>query len=184
MKAPDFSRVLETFVRIPGTASIPTDTTALSDLWQKYIALLGHTVEPLVKHLIGKDMVNWYSFLVHDKQSGGIPTADPDWFIHLRLEIGVKSTEQDLRRELPAQCEFTRMMSPPPRTALDNIPATSLVGGSIEEGWRILGEASEWSLRMLAAHDDTKRLPRDNVAQFLHYIGNQLLVGLVGVPTP
>ncbi len=65
------------------------------------------------------------------------------------------------------------MPNPP---SLDNVDIQSLANGQVEQGWKILGESSEWVLKMLDAHDPKKQVPPQNVAQFLHYLGNQLLV--------
>jgi hypothetical protein len=75
-------------------------------------------------------------------------------------------------------------MSFPNPPSLDKVDIRALSNGQVEEGWKILGESSEWVLRMLDAHDPGKPIPRPNVAQFLHYIGNQLLVEAVGIRMP
>ena len=43
---------------------------------------------------------------------------------------------------------------------------------------------SEWALDFACAHKDDQPLPLDNLAQFLHYLGNQLLIRATTIPMP
>jgi hypothetical protein len=59
-----------------------------------------------------------------------------------------------------------------------------LAGANVEQGWKILGESSDWVLQLLESHDPTKPIPLQNVSQFLHYLGNQLFVRVTQIPMP
>jgi hypothetical protein len=62
--------------------------------------------------------------------------------------------------------------------------ARTLRDGDLRHAWLLLGAASELALNLLDAHDPGAPVPPVNVAQILHYLGNQLMVGAVKIPAP
>jgi hypothetical protein len=177
---PHVQNIIETFIPI----EVSKDATSLQ-VWQNYLDMLRSTVAPLVRDLTRKGVINWYCFLVHDRESG-VPTGKEDdrAYVHLRMALTKPSNEAEFMKQLPSFCYFSRKMSMPNPPSLDNVDIQSLANGQVEEGWKILGESSEWVLKMLDAHDPKKQVPPQNVAQFLHYIGNQLLVRSVQISMP
>jgi hypothetical protein len=180
LQKPALSRGVETFIPIP----LPPDATPIA-IWESYLELLRSKVAPLLQGLIKKRQINWYSFLVHNRQSG-VPTKDSDngLYVHIRMVPSKGITLKRLRPQLPSVCLMTRRIRQPIPNALDNANVNALIGSTAAEGWRVLGESSEWVLRMLQAHRPNAPIPVNNVAQFLHYLGNQLFVRTVGIPMP
>lgn len=180
MKSPNLKRVIETFIRI----EISNRTTSIQ-VWQDYLNLLRSKVAPLVRHLLDAEIIDWYSFLVHNRDSG-VPTSEDDHgvYVHLRMGLTDTSSESELLDQLSSICQMTRKMTVPTPPSLDRVDIRTLKNDKAEQGWRVLGEASEWVLQMLNSHDPNKPVPPQNVAQFLHYIGNQLLVKAVQIPMP
>lgn len=180
MKSPNLGRVIETFIRI----ECREEAIAIQ-VWQDYLHLLRSKVAPLVGDLLNAGIIDWYSFLVHDRASG-VPTSesDLDYYVHLRMGLTETSNESGLTKQLPSWCLMTQKMRIPHPPSLDSVDVQSLNSGKVEQGWKTLGEASEWVLNMLECHDPNKPIPMLNVAQFLHYIGNQLFVKAVRIPMP
>lgn len=179
MKEPRLDRMVETFIPI----TVSADATPIRQ-WQDYLDLLRTKVCPLVRALQERRLVDWYSFLVHRKGTG-VPTKESDQglYIHLRLELPEGVNQNALLSELPAFCEKTQIPEPP-RPELDECDIRAFKDQKVEYGWRVLGEGSEWILRMLESHDPKVPIPPQNVSQFLHYIGNALLVNAVRIPMP
>lgn len=92
--------------------------------------------------------------------------------------------ELDLASQLPPFCKMTRKMPVAQRDRLDNNDVQAFKEQNVEWGWRVLGEGSEWVLRMLESHDPAVRIPPQNVEQLLHYVGNSLLISAVGIRMP
>lgn len=180
MKKPNLDKIIETFVPIPFNRS----ATAVQ-LWQDYLDLLRTQISPLVRRLQDLGMIEWYSFLVHGRQSG-VPTDESDQahYVHLRLEVADGVQESDIASQLPPFCRMTRKMPVAQRDGLDNSDVRAFKDQNVEWGWRVLGEGSEWVLRMLESHDPAMRIPPQNVAQLLHYLGNSLLIRMVDIPMP
>jgi hypothetical protein len=177
---PNVDRMVETFIPIQDSKDIGS-----LQVWQNYLDMLRSVIAPLVRDLSRKGMINWYCFLVHDRGSG-VPTSEEDDrpYVHLRVSLTRATSETEFISQLPSFCHFSRKMSMPNPPSLDKVDIQFLVKGQVEEGWKILGESSEWVLKMLDAHDPNKPVPLQNVAQFLHYIGNQLLVEAVQIRMP
>jgi hypothetical protein len=177
---PNVERMIETFIPIEVSKEAPS-----IEVWQNYLNMLRSVVAPLVRDLTQKGAINWYCFLVHGRESG-VPTSQEDdgAYVHLRMALATVSNEAEFIKQLPSFCRFSRKMSVPNPPSLDHVDIQSLAKGQVEQGWKVLGESSEWVLKMLAAHDPSKQIPRQNVAQFLHYIGNQLLVDFVQIRMP
>ena len=176
MNPPDLSRVLETFIPVP-------DARDPQSWWPEYLDLLRTDVAALIFDLKTKQMLGWYSFLLHGRGSG-VPTTPDDErvYVHLRLESLVPV--DDLIRVLPAYCTMTRHMKPPDPPSLDHIQIAALQDCRVEHGWGILGESSEWVLNMLTAHDPSQPVPPQNVVQLMHYLFNQLQAQMLGFREP
>ena len=180
MKKPNLDRIIETFIP---TAVNPSATGI--EVWQDYLDLLRKKISPLVQRLQDLGLMEWYSFLVHGQQSG-VPTDESDQglYVHLRLELAEGVQEADLVSQLPPFCKMTQKMLVPQRDRLDNNDVQAFKEQNVEWGWRVLGEGSEWVLRMLESHDPAVQIPPQNVAQLLHYLGNSLFIRAVRIPMP
>lgn len=180
MNTPNLHTIIEPFIRIDYSEKASADAN-----WQNYIDLLRSRVAPLIRVLTAAGSITWYSFLVHDRKSG-VPTKkrDKGFYVHLRMSLSASADEDSFIRDLPEYCLMTRKMQMPDTPSLDTVDISCLNGSNVEHGWRILGESSEWVLRLLDSHDQSKPVPQNNVAQFLHYLGNQLFVRVAQIPMP
>jgi hypothetical protein len=180
MNIPNLNSVIETFIKIPYSKNVPDEKN-----WQDYIKLLRSKVAPLVHSVMEKDTITWYAFLVHNRESG-VPTTkrDKGRYVHLRMALADGIIEKKFIRSLPAYCVMTRKMAVPDLQSLDTIDVSSLANANVQYGWRILGESSEWALKVLENHGPKKPIPIQNIAQFLHYLGNQLYVRVADIPMP
>jgi len=175
MNKPDLSRVAETFLRVTLDEPSPAD-------WRRYIQMLRTRVTPLVRQLQEQRFIGWFCFLLHGRQSG-VPVKDPQdrgAFIHLRVELVQGVTIEQLIQALVGDgpWELTRLsprLDVEPEPDKFGVQVSALRDGDIAHAWRTLGEASEWSLRMLEAHADGADVPPRNVKQFLHFLCNQVL---------
>jgi hypothetical protein len=176
MTTPNLSRVVETFVPC-------CDSREAVRLWEAYFCFLRRTVSPIVRQLQRDAMVGWFSFLVHDCASGvPCPPEDTRFFIHLRLELLGEGRIADL--DLPPTCLYTRIMPSVDERSLGSAHVSALVEPSVPNGWALLGLSSEWVLQLAERHKDNVSMPHQNVAQFLHYLGNQLLIRATTIPMP
>ena len=158
----DFDRIYETFIRLPLPFGL--------DEYDEYMETLRSRVSPLVFDLERKQIIRWYSFLVHSK-SNGVPTTDDNLFIHILLELTEKADFNELERILPSYCEMTRKAER--LQVINGVDSSLLRGSQIEEAWQVIGRASTWIIGLVNAHT---KLPIRQVAQFLHFIEEPLLI--------
>lgn len=170
MNLPDLDRMWETFILIPGDYEEGKKIIG----WQEYVHFLSEKIVPIVQELERYSLIDWYCFLVHDRSSG-VPLQEKGLYIHLRFVLVDPSDADNLPDLLPEYCLGTRKMTKP--CTLDSVEVDALK--SYEEGWRILGESSEWVLRMIEGHRMELVIPPVNIMQFRHYMDNQLLVPIL-----
>jgi hypothetical protein len=175
---PNLSRLAETYIRIAPQSSG-------SGLWAPYVDLLRLHVAPLVVDLRKAGLVGWFSFLVHDRTSG-VPTAagDDDAFVHLRFELVGSTTLDQLASSLPEICMFTRAHGPITPESILPADFHALRAPELPHAWALFGASSEWTLDFVTSHRDGQPIPLQNVAQFLHYLGNQLMIRATTIPMP
>ena len=176
MRTPELSRLVETFIRVGEQTDLSPD---------RYFHLLRTEVAPLVCTLRERKLVGWFSFLVHDCSSG-VPTTPDDRavYLHLRLELLPEVTFDTLRNVLPPICILTRTAAPVDERSLSPADHKALVAPEVATGWALFGASSEWALDFACAHRDDRSLPVQNLRQFLHYLGNQLLIRTTNIQMP
>ena len=125
-------------------------------------------MHPLITRLKKDGIINWYHFLIHDRSSG-VPTAgdDDNQYFHIRFTLKKDVDPKDI---LPKHCVMTDSVHP----NLKDIDRVFLKDEDIEEAWRIIGEGSEWIMRMLGIFKEDVEVPSNQVEQFLHYYSNAL----------
>ena len=179
MLLPDTTRTYETFLRIAGPDARP------EELWPGYVQLLRTTVTPLIRELQTAGVIGWFGFLVHNRESG-VPT-DADHrssYVHLRMSLAAGAVEADLLSRLPGSYLMTRKMVFPDPPTLDGVELPTLLDGDVRQGWKLLGESSEWVLSLLEAHEPEREIPFRNVHQFVHYVDNQLMLSMTPLRRP
>jgi hypothetical protein len=163
MNRPDLNRMWETFIRIP-RADVASGI---------HVETIRKRLAPMIDSLLNNRMIDWYCFLIHDKTSG-VPTNpnDEDAYFHVRLGLQTGSTPDMLLTSLPDYCTMTR---PIEATWVENIlgiDKTLLKNEDIGEAWKVIGEQSEWLLKMLNSHKEETNIFPTQMAQFLHYFSN------------
>ena len=176
MRTPQLSRLVETFIQVGEQTDLSPD---------RHFHLLRTEVASLVSALRERELVGWFSFLVHDRNSG-VPTTPDDHavYLHLRLELLPGATLDALRDALSPACILTRMAPPVDERSLFPADHEALVAPEVSTGWALLGASAEWALDFACAHRDDRPLPLQNLSQFLDYLGNQLLVRTTNIPMP
>ena len=159
MEAPRMDRVYMTYLEVPPRIR-----------GEDYVQFLRENVPPLVGRLRAEGLIGWYSFLLHNEKHVNAPK--PGLYIDLKVELALGRSECELRTAMPAK--WACLQHPPEGPVDNNIARDLLRNDSDAEGWRVLGEASEWILRMFDAHKPEVRVPSRHISQFLHYFANAL----------
>ncbi len=175
MEKPDLDMMWETYIRI-GLPNVATIRRA------EFFDLIRFRVSDAIDRLKNSSMIDWYCFLMHTRKSG-VPTTEDDnnLYFHIRFTTKKKTELKDILDLLPNYCVLTR------KTKRENVSKISM-GQSrfideslfrsegIEVAWRILGEQSEWGLKMLCAYKPNVKIPYNHIMQFFHYYFNMLFL--------
>lgn len=171
LEKPDLDRMWETFIRIP----VENNLFRHSELF----SIARTKVQPVIFLLIENKIINWYSFLIHDRHSG-VPTNEEDNspYFHVRVSLREDVDPKIFLTLLPNYCILTRRIEQGQKS-ISGINSSILVNEDISEAWRIIGEQSELYLRLLAIHKNDMTIPPQQIAQFLHFLANmtQIRVG-------
>jgi hypothetical protein len=134
----------------------------------EHIEKMRTMIYPLLTRLMEDGVINWYGFLIHDKDSG-VPTTpdDPNPYLHIRVSLTKDIGLSGLKQLLPAHCVLTRKDLNVRKIA--EIDTSLLINNDIAEAWRVFGEQSEWLLSMINAHKADAHIFPGQVDQFLHY---------------
>jgi hypothetical protein len=115
MNRPNLHNIIETFIPIEiGPNDIGT--------WNSYINILRQKVSPLIEILKKKNLISWYSFLVHGNKHISEDYRGPsECYVHLRLEIQEGVREEQLIENIPEYYIETRRMQVSDPPTLDNV---------------------------------------------------------------
>ena len=158
METPDPSRAVETSVQVRSLD------------FGEYLGQLQTDVLPHIRKLQADGHLRWYSFLLHPaSQLAGRDPDDKKPVIHLRLEPAVGLDVADFIALLPPCFE-----KPVPRALAEvaGVDASILCDGDWAHAWHMVGESSEWVLKLLEDHQATPT-PQQAI-QFLHHVTNAL----------
>ena len=154
----------ELFIRIPAK----TDLGLLYDM-------IRFQVFPIVSKLMSEGTIEWYSFLVHNRESG-VPTTkeDDNAYFHVRVSFrdGYVVSKEEFNKLLPDYCQKHLTRQCPGVESISGIEKSALRNGDIAEAWRIIGEQSEWVMSVLEIHREGVQVSTKQIAQFLHYYSN------------
>ena len=159
----NLDRIYETFMKIP-------DDTFSSG---KFINFLRSYVPPLITTLKDSGFIDWYFFLIHDRQSG-VPAAEDDnsAYVHFRLELRDGIDAEEFIKALPRGCVMTRKADREKLNQIAGIDYSMLKDSNIEEAWLLMGDISAWIVNMFDAH--TEDINHQQIEQFLHFFANAL----------
>jgi len=165
MQKPDLNRMWETFIKFSWN-DVPLG---------RHFDIIRKKVYPLISRLKDEGIINWYCFLIHDRNSG-VPTSEDDInpYFHIRFAVKKEINPKDV---LPSYCVLTRKIEREWVAQIsigrNEVMNTSLFDPEeIEEAWRIIGEQSEWLFSMLNIFKKDQNIPLRYVGQFLHYYAN------------
>ena len=132
MRTPDLSRLVETFVLV-GTEPSP----------DRHFRMLRTIVAPVLRDLRDGNLIGWFSFLVHDHNSG-VPTTPNDTaaYLHLRFERMPGIDFDTLLAALPEFCVFSRPVSTVDERSLHPADHTALVAPEVATGWALFGQSA------------------------------------------
>jgi hypothetical protein len=164
MQKPDLNNMWEFFIKIP----------AMVDLSLLYDTIR-FKIRPAILQLKNDGKIEWYSFLVHNRESG-VPTTEDDKSPYLHVRVSFKSSHvidrEDLNKLLPDYCQKQLTRQCKDVGSILGIETSLLKEEDIGEAWRIIGEQSEWVMKMLTIFKDNVQVPCTQIGQFLHYYSN------------
>jgi len=166
MQNPNLDRMWETFIR----------TSTIDVFSGKHLDIIRFKIYPMIQNLTREKVIDWYCFLIHRNPKD---ENDPNPYFHIRVSIAKNVDHQVFCKSLPNYCLFTQ---PIKREAVSTIRIgenvyfdTSLFKTKkIEDVWRIIGEQSEWLLKMLNAHKENADIPFEHIKAFYHYYFNMI----------
>jgi len=164
MDKPDLDRMWETFIQMPNYDSTIPDN---------HIRIIRSHLSPLLFDLKQKFGVDWYCFLIHNRESG-VPTSvdDDHAYFHVRFALREDVEAEELLQSLQSYCTMTRKVQPGAVQSIAGIDASLLKNDDVREAWRMIGEQSEWVLNMLSIHKPNVDLFPRQIEQFLHFYAN------------
>jgi hypothetical protein len=148
------------------------------------ILQLRNFVLPLIRDLQNRRVIGWFAVHVHSPNQcrfipkGDITDLDANGF-HFRLELldslpvtaitavippGYHGPGQGLERNVSGITDIPQPIVAP----------TSLCHGTIDDIWRVIGEASDWVLSLLEAYDSDTNIPPEHFPRLIHFIMNLL----------
>ena len=129
---------------------------------------------PQIRKLQHDAVLRWYCFLLHGADQLSDPEPTPAHaYIHLFLEPEVEMDFGQFVSRLPTH--FLKPVSRP-LSRFDGVEGAKLKEQDWAYGWKGIGEASEFVVRLLENHGENVP-PIQNVIQFLHFIANSLRLG-------
>jgi hypothetical protein len=126
----------------------------------------------VVSILKSKQIIDWYQFLIHPRN--GEPA------IHIRISLREGVDSKDFLSSLPNYCLPPKQIERKEMESISGIDKPLLKNQEIEEAWRILGEQSEWIIRMIDIYQSEK-IPIQNFTQFMHFYLNMMGLGMQGI---
>ena len=103
-----------------------------------YVNIIRCDIAQMITQLKEKYGINWYCFLVHNKQSGVPKKAKhDDLYFHIRLELNTKISQGDLNNNLPNCCE-KEITSQKELNSIGNVSTSLLKNNDIAEAWKII----------------------------------------------
>lgn len=168
MEKPDLEQMWETFIRIP----VEGGTIHLDDVYNA----IRTKISPLIVGLRGDGVLNWFCFLIHNRQSG-VPASEGDDspYFHIRLEFKRDILPSNV---LPSYCIMTRKIHRKEVESISGINKSLLKNEEIEEAWRMIGEQSEWLLELFNIHREGADMPPEQIGQFLHFFANMTCIAV------
>lgn len=169
----------ETFLRVSTTEAMTSDEVSDADdayliskgvesIAPYMMRLIRDEVLPLIRSLQKNNDLEWFSFLLHSRESG-VPTTEDDKgvYIHLRLSFN----RPQVKLKLPRDWVMTRSIKL--SEEIGGVDGKALVGGT-KTMWLLIGAQAALMLDFVEAykpHTEVLTLIKQT-RQFLHYSAN------------
>ena len=169
MKKPNLETMWESFVKI----SLPSKFVHTN-----YYDLLRFKVNPVIQELVNTGIIDWYSYLLHDRGSG-VPTdvTDDNFYVHVRFNLTSSDKHGEFIEKLPVYFLMTRKMRIDSK--ITGIDETIIKESEIEKAWYIIGVQSEMMFKLFDIFDENELIPTHQMGQYLHYIRNMAQIQLL-----
>jgi len=164
MNTPNLSRIIDTYIPVA------------SNIHEDYYAQLRKELIPFIKELQNNNLLNWFSFLLHEAKHLNIknrePVANNKAYIHLQLEPKKDISIDEFINKLPKH-----FLDPIPTTlsAISGLNPSFLRDENWAHAWKIHGEISEMVLSLIENHKES--IPPKQIIQFLHFITSPVALG-------
>lgn len=163
MDIPKLDNVVDTFFPVRGNTL------------EVYVSQLREELIPHIRKFQQDKSIIWFCFLLHDRTniSRKVAPEVTEPFVHIRLGLPEDADAKSFIEGLPVH------FLDPIEKQLGEINGVdaSFMNGDWAKAWWLVGEASDWVLKLLEAHADSPSVPLHQVAQFMHYISNPLAIG-------
>lgn len=118
MEKPNLNRMWETFIKIGSAENI---------LNAYHLGIIRSKIYPLIILLKNKEIIEWYSFLIHGRNSG-VPTTEEDdnIYFHIRVSLKENIDSDNFLKTLPGYCVMTRKIDPQNVNLISGIDKTKL----------------------------------------------------------
>lgn len=166
MEKPNLNRVWHTWIKIGPKTNLT---------YKMLQDAIRHKIYPIFSGLMSNGTINWYHFLLHP-----YPRDEGNAYFHVRF-----STTKDVIKAadlmLPESCVSTEKVKPQNLGNISGIGKNLLKNGEIEEAWRLLGEQSEWIIKLINIHKENTEIPIPQITQFMHFYLNMLGLGMQAI---
>ncbi len=138
--------------------------------YREQLIVFREKIIPTINLLETELGVEWYSFLIHNRNNGVPINYDGPQF-HIRFENTQNIKKEKLISILPEYCEMIKEANIP--NSISGINLTLIENEEIEEVWMILGEFCRWFFNLVKIHKN-ENLIKSNLCAFFHYHANIL----------
>lgn len=143
---------------------------------EAYLSQLRAELLPEIRKLEAERKIIWFGFLIHGARqlAGRVPPTDQTPYVHIRLGLPNGAAIDAFIRQLPNHFQQPQLL---PVAAITGVDVSLVRDKNWAYAWKLHGEASDWVLRLIEAHDDDATISIQQVVQFLHFITNALAFG-------
>src|SRR4030042_858184 len=120
-----------------------------------------------ISRLLETGELSWYYFLLHEKPE------DPD---SVYFDVVFTTDLEDPKSFLPEG--FVDTLKIPPDKKISEVDTTLLVNEDPAIGWQIVGEQSEFIVKLVCSHKESVVIPEQQITQFMNFFMNPLELGL------
>ena len=165
MQKPNLDRMWQVWIKI----GIPQ--SSYQDLFNSVVNIIRSQVTEAVSILETRNMIDWYYFLIHNKEDDNV-----NLYFHLVFSLREGVESRDFLGLLPSYCLDPKQIGRGYGESISGIEKMLLKNNEVEEAWRIIGEQSEWTIHMVNIHKDGK-LTIPQFIQFMHFYMNTMSLG-------